>query len=162
MRNDALIEALFALLTPVTIDTSTTDLITSIRHALITGLDPLISAGASIFCNQTGYDILTSILDGIGNPAINSDPVVRKAPPVMLPNRLWPDDTEAGTTPILVANGTELVTLFRRGVYEMASTNESANGWRKYVTEVRGIYRCDPELFDTEAGVLLAMPIPES
>jgi HK97 family phage major capsid protein len=157
LRNNALVQALFAKLTPVT-ETDSTKLIADVKAALVTGLDPLVSAAASIFCNQTGFGLL-DVENTAGLPLLTFDPVLSKHEPVVLADALWPNN-EDGTINYLIASP-ELATRFW-APYAMIGSGESQIGWRTNTIEVRGIYRTDIELADTGAGVLLVVTPPES
>jgi HK97 family phage major capsid protein len=160
LRNNLLIRGLIDALTPTPV-ADVANLAAAVKTALITTLDPLISAGSVILCNQTGFGLLDALVNTAGQQLLVSDYTLKQHPPVMLPDALWANDTENGTTPILVGNLRELVTLFRRPAYELATDGgKGKSSWRNNNQEVRGIYRCDVQTVDEAAAVLLTVTIP--
>jgi HK97 family phage major capsid protein len=75
-------------------------------------------------------------------------------PIVVVSNRVLPS---TGTTtvkaPFIVGNFKELMVLFTRGVYELASTTTGGDAWRRDATELRIITRDDCVKWDSEAAV---------
>jgi HK97 family phage major capsid protein len=55
--------------------------------------------------------------------------------------------------PIFIGNGEQFAVLFTRGVYELASTTEGGDAWRKDATELRVITRDDLKMWDAAAMV---------
>jgi HK97 family phage major capsid protein len=166
VTNNQLIIARINELTPVDV-TDYKTLISVMKTVLNRTLDPLISANSAIFCNQTGFDLMDSLVDGTGRSILQPDPAVStpmsflRRPVVMLSDEVFENISDDGDfAPIAIGNGREYITLFRRGVYEMTSTSESKTAWRNHNTEVRGIMRADPEIVDTEAMVLLKVSLP--
>lgn len=140
-----------------------------IKSALNKTLDPNVSVNASIFVNQTGFDILDNIKDEMGRPLLQPDPtaaskyLVKGRPVKLLADRLMPNYAGADTkerAPIYIADGKSFVTVFARAGLEMASTNIGGDAWANNNTEMRGIMRQDVQRIDEEAacaiGLLLA------
>ena len=75
-------------------------------------------------------------------------------PIVVVSNRTLPSTgTSTVKAPFIVGNFKELMVLFTRGVYELASTNIGGDAWRRDSTELRTIVRDDCVKWDTEAAV---------
>lgn len=137
-----------------------------IKSALNKTLDPNVSVNASIFANQTGYDILDSIKDEMGRPLMQPDPtaagkyLIKGRPVKMLADRLMPNVTGSDTKEramVYIADGKSLVTMFARSSLEMASTNIGGSAWANNNTEVRGITRLDVEETDSDAGCAVGL-----
>lgn len=168
LTNNSLILTLWNALSATTVADSD-DAFDAIKTALNKGLDPDVAASASVFVNQTGFDLLDQLVDGTGRPIMQPDPVnatlmrIKGRPVVQLADRLWPNLT-AGTPDyarMLVGDGRELTTFFRRAALEMAATTIGGDSWRKNNTEVRAIMRAVAKTVDAAAGVLLKVAIPE-
>ena len=159
LTDNALIRVLVNALTATPV-ADAVNLGTAVKTALQKTLDPLIAGGSTILCNQTGFGLLQVLENTAGEQLLVADYTLRKYPPVVLPDTLWANNVVNGTTPVLVGNLRELVTLFRRP-YELASDlGQGASSWRNNNQDVRGIYRCQPKTVDSEAAVLLSVTIP--
>jgi HK97 family phage major capsid protein len=166
LTNNSLILAIINALTPVAV-TDSKKLMTALKTALNKTLDPDISVGSNIFCNQTGFDLLDQLLDGTGRPLLQPDPtnatqmLFKGRKVALLSDRLWPNLSDGGDfTRIGVGDGRELMTFFRRAGFEMDATTIGGSAWRKNNTEVRGIMRADVKVVDTAAMSLLKVTIP--
>ncbi|MGA2488788.1 MAG: phage major capsid protein [Anaerolineales bacterium] len=161
LTNNYFILIKFNALTPGTPGTITdpAKLLAGIKTALNKTLDPAFSATAKIFTNQTGLDIMDQLDDGVGRPLLQPDPSaptafrVKGRPVVILSDAHWANQA---TSPIVksrivIGDGTQFVTLFRRAAFEFASTTIGGDAWRSNSTEVRGIYRMDCERMDASA-----------
>ena len=142
------------------------DAIRQIRSILNKGLDPAISARATVITNQSGMDYLDSLVDGNGRPLLTQDPtsgvpMLLKTRPVkiysdaLLPNRVV---TTVGATkgvyfPLYVGDGTQYATLFEREQLEFASTDVGGNAFDRDLTKFRGITRLGASVFDNAAMV---------
>ena len=72
----------------------------------------------------------------------------------MVANRTLP--STGSTTvkaPFIVGNFKELMVLFNKGTYELASTNIGGDAWRRDTTELRTITRDDCVKWDETAAV---------
>jgi HK97 family phage major capsid protein len=129
-------------------------------------LDPAISAGASLFMNQSGLDLLDQLVDGNDRPLLQPDPTLATAyrvkgrPVVVIPNGLFADTDGNTKTQIGIGGGREWLTFFRRMPFELATTNIGGDAWRFNNTEVRGIMRCATVVMDAAAMGLLHVTLP--
>ena len=131
--------------------------------ALNKGLDPAISAMATIILNQSGFDILDQLLDGNDRPLLQPDPTnatvkrFKGRPLHAVSNATLADVTSGSpattTTDLFIGDGKAFATLFRCGGYELASTDIGGSAWRTDSTEIRGIVRLGVSKFDTDAMV---------
>lgn len=158
-ENGLLITALRTL-SPTSIASSP---LAGLTTALNKGLDPAISALATIILNQSGFDILDQLLDGNDRPLLQPDPTnatvkrFKGRPLHAVSNATLADVTsgnpETTTTDLFIGDGKEFATLFRCGGYELTSTDIGGNAWRTDSTEIRGIVRLGVSKFDTAAMV---------
>jgi HK97 family phage major capsid protein len=166
LTNTSLILALVNALAPVPV-ANQNDVFDAIKTALNVTLDPAISVSAMIFCNQSGFDIMDQMVDGVGRPMLQDDPTnpTRKQykgrPIVVVPTAQWANvgGPPATDTYIAVGDGRELVMLFDRQPGELASTGVGGSAWRNNNTEIRYIMRLDVQAVDTAAVVLLQVPL---
>lgn len=131
-----------------------------IKRVLNVDLDPAISATASVLTNQDGYHWLDTQVDGNGRYLLQDDvtqpgrKLLFGRPVWVIANRYLPStDAPNATAPIVIGNGKQLAVLFTRGRYELASTREGGDAWRRDATEMRVISRDDLQLWDTAAAV---------
>lgn len=156
---------LIAALQTLTGTDITADPIGGVKTALNVGLDPAISAAASIITNQSGFNAMDLILDGNDRPMLQPDPTnatVKRfggRPVHAVSNAVLADVTtgsgsEAVTAAdLFIGDGKAFATLFRCGGYELASTDVGGNAWRTDSTELRGIVRLGVTKFDAGAMV---------
>lgn len=162
LTNTSRILNLINAISPTVIAT-TDDRFAAIKTALNITLDPYISATASIFTNQKGFDLLDQELDGEGRPLLQPDPAAPTTfrmmgrPVVVLPTANWANMTAADRARMAIGNGKQFATLFRRSPLEMASTGIGGDAWRLNNTEVRAIYRIDEAVMDASAMALLTL-----
>ena len=141
---------------------STKDLadVKAIKKVLNVNLDPAISLSSTIITNQDGFQWLDEQEDGNNRPLLQDDitqpgkKLFKGRPIAVVSNRVLPS---TGTTtikaPFVVGNFKELMVLFNRGVYELASTTTGGDAWRRDTTELRTITRDDCVKWDTNAAV---------
>jgi HK97 family phage major capsid protein len=150
-------------------DTNVTDYkvtFTAIKTMLNKTLDPAVSAGASLFMNQSGLDLLDQLEDGTGRPLLQPDPSqatafrVKGRPVVVMPNALFADTDTNLKTQIAIGDGREFLTFFRRMPFEMSTTNIGGDAWRFNNTEVKGVMRADTVVMDASAMGLLHITLP--
>lgn len=134
-----------------------------IKKVLNVDLDPAISLNSIIITNQDGYHWMDTQVDDNGRYLLQDDitqpgrKIFKGRPVVVVSNRYLP--TTPGTpgtpdvAPIFIGNGKQFAVLFTRGVYELASTTEGGDAWRRDTTELRVITRDDLVEWDTEAMV---------
>lgn len=141
---------------------STKDLadVKAIKKVLNVNLDPAISLSSTIITNQDGFQWLDEQEDGMGRALLQDDitqpgkKLFKGRPIAVVSNRVLPS---TGTTtvkaPFVVGNFKELMVLFNRGVYELASTSTGGDAWRRDTTELRTITRDDCVKWDSSAAV---------
>ena len=134
--------------------------IKAIKKVLNVDLDPAISLSSTIITNQDGFHWLDEQDDENGRPLLQEDitrpgkKLFKGRPIVVVSNRTLPSTgTSTVKAPFIVGNFKELMVLFTRGVYELASTNIGGDAWRRDSTELRTIARDDCVKWDTEAAV---------
>ena len=145
---------------------ATDNAVDALKSALNKGLDPAISAMATILCNQDAFDYLDMQKDDNGRPLLQPDPtnatnMLFKGRRVkMVSNALLPTRTVSTTGatkgdyfPIYVGDFKEFATLFVRQPLEVVSTDIGGNAFRTNSIEVRGISRMAVSTFDTSAAV---------
>jgi HK97 family phage major capsid protein len=134
--------------------------IKAIKKVLNVDLDPAISLSSTIITNQDGFHWLDEQDDENGRPLLQEDitrpgkKLFKGRPIVVVANRTLPSTgTSTVKAPFIVGNFKELMVLFTRGVYELASTNIGGDAWRRDSTELRTITRDDCVKWDTESAV---------
>ncbi len=145
--------------------TDKTKLLGAMKTALNATLDPAFSVSAGVYTNQSGLDLLDSLVDGTGRPLLQPDPtnatrLLFKGRPVKyLSDAHWPNLTSTTRTRIAIGDMEEFAILFERSSFEFASTNVGGSAWRSNSSEVRGIARMDVETADTGAATLLTVTL---
>lgn len=135
-----------------------------IKKVLNVELDPAISLSSVIITNQDGYHWLDTQKDNDGRYLLTDDitqpgrKLFKGRPVVVVSNRYLPttvetDPTTVETAPIFIGDGKQFAVLFTRGIYELASTREGGDAWRRDTTELRVITRDDLVLWDSAAMV---------
>lgn len=128
-----------------------------IKKVLNVDLDPAISLSSVIITNQDGYHWLDTQKDNDGRYLLTDDitqpgrKLFKGRPVVVVSNRYLPTTDE--TAPIFIGDGKQFAVLFTRGIYELASTREGGDAWRRDATELRVITRDDLVLWDSAAMV---------
>ena len=136
------------------------DPMAGLKTALNKGLDPAISALATIITNQSGFDVLDQLTDSNDRPLLQPNPTdetvyrfknrtVHVVSDVSMPNI----SGSPNKADIFIGDGKQFATLFRVGGFELASTNIGGSAWRTDSTELRGIVRNGVAKFDTAAMV---------
>lgn len=157
-----------ALLAAVS-DTNVTDYkltLSAIKTLLNKTLDVAISVGASIYCNQSGLDLMDQLEDGVGRPLLQPDPSLATAfrvkgrPVVVIPTAQFADTDGSTKTQIAIGDGREWLTHFRRQPFAMDATTVGGDAWRFNNTEVRGIMRFDDVVMDASAMHILHITLP--
>lgn len=140
-----------------------------IKKVLNVDLDPAISLNSIIITNQDGYHWMDTQVDDNGRYLLQDDitqpgrKIFKGRPVVVVSNRYLPTiqgtPGTSGTSgtpdlaPIFIGNGEQFAVLFTRGVYELASTTEGGDAWRRDTTELRVITRDDLKMWDAAAMV---------
>ena len=135
----------------------------AIKRVLNVDLDPAISARATVITNQDGFNWLDTQTDQMGRFLLQDDitqpgrKLLFGRPVVVVSNRYLPsrEDATAGKTyaPVYIGDGRQFAVWFTRGVYELASTREGGEAWRRDTTELRVITRDDLRQWDAAAMV---------
>lgn len=131
--------------------------INDLKRVLNVDLDPAISASAIILTNQDGFHFLDTLQDNDGRPLLQPDPtnatqrLFKGRPIVIMSNRHLPTVDEKA--PMIVGNLQQLIVHFWRGMFELSSTTEGGEAWRRDSTELRVITRDDVVLWDEAAAV---------
>lgn len=133
----------------------------ALKKVLNVDLDPaLVTAGGIILTNQDGYNWLDEQVDGNGRFLLQDDitqpgrKLFKGLPVAIVANRYLPS---SGTTtikaPVIMGNLKELIVLFTRGQYELASTREGGDAFKRDTTDLRTITRDDCKQWDAGAAV---------
>lgn len=131
----------------------------AINKVLNVELDPAISQTAVILTNQDGWDWLDNQVDGNGRPILQDDftqpgrKMYKGRPIVVVSNRHLPSDTDNALAPFIIGNLKQFMVLFNRKFFELASTREGGDAWRRDTTELRTIMRDDYVKWDATAAV---------
>lgn len=140
------------------------DAIGGLKKVLNVTLDPALSAGATIVCNQDGFDFLDQLVDNNGRGLLQPDPtnatqykiLGRTVKPVS--NRTLA--TDAKVADLFIGDAKEYATLFTGHGFEVASTDVGGNAWATDSTEIRGIVRMGVSEFDTAAMARRNVTLP--
>lgn len=128
-----------------------------INTVLNVDLDPAISLSSIILTNQDGFNWLDNQVDGIGRPILQEDitqpgrKLFKGRQIVVASNRHLP--TVSDKAPVFVGNLKQYMVLFNRRFFELASTREGGDAWRRDTTELRTIMRDDYVQWDGNAAV---------
>lgn len=129
----------------------------AINTVLNVDLDPAISRSAILLTNQDGFNWLDNQVDGNGRPILMDDftqpgrKLFKGRPIAVVSNRNLPS---SGTNaPLFIGNLKQFMVLFNRRFFELASTREGGDAWRRDTTELRTIMRDDYVKWDDKAAV---------
>jgi HK97 family phage major capsid protein len=165
LTNNSLILALIDAISATAVSDYKT-LLSKLKTTLNKTLDPAISAGAVIFTNQSGFDLMDQLDDGTGRPLLQPDPtseIVKRAlgrQVVVLSDTHWANLATPARARFAIGDGREYCTFFRRAGLEMAATTIGGGAWRGNNTEVRAIMRADVVAVDASAMATLAVTLP--
>lgn len=129
---------------------------------------PVFSNRASWYTNQDGFNWLDTIKDSNGRYLLQDDiasgtgKMLLGRPVVVVDNDLWPSVTEATDTkaPLVFGDLNEYIVHFQRKGYELASTKEGGDAWRRDTLEMRALMRDDFVTWDTDAVVAGKIVLP--
>lgn len=132
-----------------------------VKRVLNVDLDPAISLNATIITNQDGYHWMDTQKDQNGRYLLQDDitqpgrKLFMGRPIAVVSNRYLPTVQVEGQNlaPMFIGNGKEAAVLFTYGRYELASTREGGDAWRRDTTELRTITRDDLRMWDAAAMV---------
>lgn len=130
----------------------------AVKKVINVDLDPaLVVAGGIVLTNQDGYNWLDEQVDGNGRFLLQDDitqpgrKLFKGLPVAVAANRNLP--TTATKAPIIMGNLKEQIVLFTRGQYELASTKEGGDAFKRDTTDLRTITRDDCKQWDSGAAV---------
>ena len=128
-----------------------------VRTALNVTLDPALSLSSIIMTNQDGYNYLDGLKDSTGRYLLTDDittpgrKLYKGRQIVVVSNRHL--KTATNKAPIIVGDLKQLIVLFSRKFYELASTKEGGDAFKRDTTDLRALMRDDIKTWDTEAAV---------
>jgi HK97 family phage major capsid protein len=133
----------------------------AIKKVLNVDLDPAISLSSVILTNQDGYHWMDIQKDGSGRYLLQDDITqpgrkLFKGRPVAVVSNRHLATVASGTTylaPFIVGDLKQLLVLFSRHFFELASTKEGGDAFARDTTNLRTIMRDDYKLWDTGAAV---------
>lgn len=131
--------------------------VNDINTALNVTIDPALSLSSIILTNQDAFNWLDNQVDGTGKPILQNDitqpgrKLFKGRPIVVVNNRQLP--TAAEKAPFIVGDLKELIVLFNRKFYELASTKEGGDAFKRDTTDLRALMRDDIKTWDSEAAV---------
>jgi HK97 family phage major capsid protein len=133
----------------------------AIKKVLNVDLDPAISLSSIILTNQDGYHWMDIQKDGSGRYLLQDDITqpgrkLFKGRPVAVVSNRHLATVASGTSslaPFIVGDLKQLLVLFNRRFFELASTKEGGDAFARDTTNLRTIMRDDYKLWDTGAAV---------
>lgn len=145
----------------------TTPTIKTFKTILNKGLENIDSDNICIFTNADGYDFVDGLEDKKGTPYLQPDITkasgnkflskeIVKVPSKFLDNVI---DGEVTRVPFIIGDLNLLYTLYNRKELSIESTKIGGDAWRKDQTEVKGVFRFDGKLVDTDAVKIILVDI---
>lgn len=132
----------------------------AIKKVFNVDLDPAISVSSIVLTNQDGYNWLDEQVDGNGRFLLQDDitqpgrKLLFGRPVAVASNRYLPSITGTpNKAPIFIGNLEELIVLFSRNFFELASTKEGGDAFKRDTTDLRTIMRDDIKFWDTGSAV---------
>jgi HK97 family phage major capsid protein len=131
----------------------------AINTVLNVDLDPALSLSSVLLTNQDGFNWLDNQVDGMGRPILQEDitqpgrKLFKGRRIAVAPNRLLASDTVNNKAPVFIGNLKQFMVIFNREFFELASTREGGDAWRRDTTELRTIMRDDYVKWDAAAAV---------
>lgn len=132
----------------------------AVKKVLNVELDPAISANSIILTNQDGYHWMDIQKDSTGRYLLQDDPtqpgrkIFKGKPVAVVSNRHFASAVSTSTlAPFVVGDLKELIVLFNRRFFELASTKEGGDAFVRDTTNLRTIMRDDYKMWDTGAAV---------
>lgn len=120
-------------------------------------LEPAFVNRATWLTNQDGFQWLDEQEDTNGRPLLQPDPtqptqrLLLGRPVRVVENRLWP--STGGKAPLIFGDLRQYIVHFRRMGFELASTREGGEAWRRDSLEMRALMRDDVQVWDDKAAV---------
>ncbi|WP_044736334.1 phage major capsid protein [Geobacillus kaustophilus] len=140
-----------------------------IKKVLNVDLDPAVSANSIILTNQDGYHWLDEQKDTNGRYLLQEDPtqpgrkLFKGRPVVVASNHFL--KTEGTTTllaPFIIGDLKQLIVLFNRRFFELASTKEGGDAFIRDTTNLRTIIRDDYKFWDTGTAVFGQLDVTQT
>lgn len=131
----------------------------AIKAVLNLTLDPAISERSRIITNQHGYAWMDEQKDGNGRYLLQDDitepgkKIFKGKPVTVVSNKQLKTDTVNGLAPFIIGDTKETTVLFSRKFYELASTKEGGDAFKRDSTDLRAIMRQDIKTWDKDAAV---------
>nr|WP_249436166.1 phage major capsid protein [Paenibacillus sp. Marseille-Q4541] len=130
----------------------------AIKKTLNVTLDPAISQSSAIYTNQDGYNWMDEQKDSNGRYLLTDDisqpgrKLFRGRPVVVIANRYLPSEGSATIkAPMFIGDLKQAIILFNRQFFELDSTTEGGDAWRRRTTELRAVIRNDIQKWDNES-----------
>lgn len=129
----------------------------AINSVLNVSLDPAISRSAVLLTNQDGFDWMDNQYDNNGKPILQEDitkpgtKIFKGRRIAVMANRNLP--TIGTNAPLFIGNMKQFAVIFNRRFFELASTREGGQAWRRDTTEMRTIMRDDYRKWDDKATI---------
>ncbi|MET3846869.1 phage major capsid protein [Paenibacillus sp. OAE614] len=133
------------------------DNLDAVKKAINVSLDPAISANSVILTNQDGYNWLDEQKDTNGRYLLTDDitqagrKLFKGLPVAVASNRYLP--SVDGKAPFIVGDLKQGVVLFNRKFFELASTKEGGDAFKRDTTDLRTIMRDDIKIWDPGAVI---------
>ncbi|CAM3355741.1 phage major capsid protein [Paenibacillus taichungensis] len=131
----------------------------AIKRVLNITLDPSISERSRIITNQHGFAWMDEQKDANGRYLLVDDitepgkKIFKGKQVTVVSNRILKTDTVNGTAPFIIGDTKQSTVLFNRKFYELASTKEGGDAFKRDSTDLRTIMRQDIKTWDAEAAV---------
>lgn len=138
-----------------------------IKRVLNVKLDPAISLSSILLTNQDGYQWLDEQKDDFGRDLLQDDitkpgrKLFRGRPVAVVANRFLQSDMAAKKAPLIIGDLHQLIILFTRKLFEITSTREGGDAFRRDTTDLRTIMRNDIQLWDEDAAKFTQLDISE-
>lgn len=137
-----------------------TAIVKEVNRVFNKGLKKADSKAAVILTNQSGYDVLDSLLDGNGRPLLKPDlsgdfTHYKGRRCDYFDDALFENHAvgEVNYAPLYIGNLRAAITLFVRNGITMATTNVGGDAWENDCSEVRALCRMDAKFFEADAVV---------
>lgn len=131
--------------------------VSAINTVLNVDLDPALSLTSVLLTNQDGFNWLDNQVDGMGRPILMDDitqpgrKLFKGRRIAVASNRHLP--SAGDNAPMFIGNLKQFMVLFNRRFFELASTREGGDAWRRDTTELRTIMRDDYVQWDGASAV---------
>lgn len=131
-----------------------------VKHLKNIEIIPAFANRGTWFTNQDGYNWLDTQKDDSGRYLLQDDianaggKLLQSRPVIVVENELWPSVVDTNTkAPLVFGDLEEYIVHFERKGYELASTREGGEAWRRDSLEMRALMRDDFVTWDDKAVV---------